>query len=532
MQAKTNPRVAVIGCGYWGKNLVRNFAELGALAAVCDEDPGRAAEHAAKFSVPALTLDDILASPDITGVAIATLAESHARLAAAALQAGKHVFVEKPIALRLEDAERLQELAAQTRKVLMVGHLLQYHPAFIRLEELVRSGQVGRLQHIYSHRLNLGKVRREENILWSFAPHDISMILSLVGTEPVRVSAMGSCFLDARIADVTTTHLEFPEGERAHVFVSWLHPYKEQKLVVVADRCMAVFDDTEPWERKLALYPHKIEWKDGAPVPNKAEVQWVELSQAEPLREEARHFLDCCAGNARCRTDSAEAIRVLKVLQASELALRENRPVKLSSFGDRPEKARSYSAHPTACIDPGCSIGAGTRIWHFSHILPGSAIGRDCVIGQNVMIGPDVKIGDRCKIQNNVSVYKGVTLEDGVFCGPSCVFTNVKNPRAEIDRRDEFLRTLVRRGVTIGANATVVCGVELGEYSFIGAGSVVTKDVPPFALVTGNPARQSGWVSHAGEVLKDDLVCRRTGRRYRLEGGNRLLEILEKQASG
>ena len=185
----------------------------------------------------------------------------------------------------------------------------------------------------------------------------------------------------------------------------------------------------------------------------------------------------------------------------------------------------AYTAHPTACIDKGCTIGAGTRIWHFSHVLPGSMIGRDCVIGQNVMIGPDVKIGDRCKIQNNVSVYKGVVLEDGVFCGPSCVFTNVNNPRAEVERKREFLPTVVRRGATIGANATIVCGHELGAYCFIAAGSVVTRDVPAFAMMAGVPARRVGWMSRHGEKLGPDLVCPKTARRYRLVQPDMLEEI-------
>src|SRR5690606_2849666 len=165
--------------------------------------------------------------------------------------------------------------------------------------------------------------------------------------------------------------------------------------------------------------------------------------------------------------------------------------------------------------DEGCTIGSGTKVWHFSHVLKGSRIGRDCVIGQNVMIGPDVTVGDRCKIQNNVSLYKGVTLEDGVFCGPSCVFTNVLNPRAEVERKDEFRETRVGRGATIGANATIVCGHDIGAYALVAAGAVVTKDVPPHALVAGVPARRIGWVSHAGERLGPDLVCPRTGRCYR-----------------
>lgn len=173
-----------------------------------------------------------------------------------------------------------------------------------------------------------------------------------------------------------------------------------------------------------------------------------------------------------------------------------------------------YFLHPTAVIDDGADIGDGTKVWHFSHVLGGVRIGRNCVLSQNVMVGPDVTVGDGCKIQNNVSLYKGVTLEDDVFCGPSCVFTNVLTPRAFVERKDEFAPTLVKRGASIGANATVVCGVTIGAYALIGAGAVVTTDVPDYALVLGVPARQVGWVSRSGERLGNDLVCPRTGERY------------------
>ena len=171
--------------------------------------------------------------------------------------------------------------------------------------------------------------------------------------------------------------------------------------------------------------------------------------------------------------------------------------------------------HESSYVDKGASVGAGTKIWHFSHILAGTVLGRDCVVGQNVVIGPGVTVGNRCKFQNNVSVYSGVTIEDGVFCGPSCVFTNVMNPRAEIERKAEFRRTLVKRGTTIGANATIICGHTLGEYCFIGAGAVVTRDVPNFALMVGAPAQRIGWTSKSGERLGADLVCPRDGSRYR-----------------
>jgi UDP-2-acetamido-3-amino-2,3-dideoxy-glucuronate N-acetyltransferase len=179
--------------------------------------------------------------------------------------------------------------------------------------------------------------------------------------------------------------------------------------------------------------------------------------------------------------------------------------------------------HESAYIDAPVQIGDGTRVWHFAHVLRGSEIGKGCSIGQNVMIGPDVRVGDNCKIQNNVSLYDGVELEDGVFCGPSCVFTNVNNPRAEVERKSEFRKTLVKRGATIGANATIVCGHTLGPYSFIAAGAVVTGDVPAFALMMGVPAQRRGWMSRAGAQLRADLVCPIDGSRYR-ENGNGELE--------
>lgn len=517
--AEAAPQVAVVGCGHWGKNLVRNISALGALAAICDVDAGRAAELSKQHRVPSLSFIEILADRAIAGVVVAAPAKLHAMLVREALLAGKDVFVEKPLALDVADAESLVALAQDKDRILMVGHLLQYHPAFLKLREFVRDGRFGRLHYLYSSRLNLGKVRREENILWSFAPHDLSMILSLVGSLPTEVLATGNYYLHKTIADVTTTQMTFPGGENVHIFVSWLHPFKEQKLVVVGRDGMAVFDDGEPWDSKLSLYPHRIEWREGVPVPEKAERQPVPLDQDEPLKLECAHFLECMKTRATPRTDGAEGVRVLRVLDAAERSMNERRAISLGGA------TGEVFVHETARVDQPASIGNGTKIWHYTHVLKDSVIGARCSIGQNVSIGPDVRIGDDCKIQNNVSVYNGVTLEDGVFCGPSCVFTNVRNPRAEVSRKSEFAKTRVRRGATIGANATIVCGVVIGAYCMIGAGAVVTRDVPPFALMAGVPARRIGWVSHDGERLGDDLVCPRSGRRYRETGADRLEEI-------
>ena len=232
------PSIAVIGSGYWGKNLIRNYYQIGALKFICDKDERTLANLKEMYpeSEVSLALNDVLIQEKIKGVVIATPAETHFTIAQEALLAGKHVYIEKPLVLQENEGEELIKLAAERGLTLMVGHLLQYHPAFIRLKEIVTEGELGRINYIYSNRLNLGKIRREENILWSFAPHDISMILALVGENPVTVFTIGANYLHQRIADVTTSHLEFPSGIKAHIFVSWLHPYKEQNLVVVGDR--------------------------------------------------------------------------------------------------------------------------------------------------------------------------------------------------------------------------------------------------------------------------------------------------------
>lgn len=529
--------VAVIGAGYWGKNLVRNFHNLGSLKLVCDKNESLLADFKSHYTdiETCLALSDVLTREDIEGVVISTPAETHFNLARESLLAGKNVLVEKPLVLHDKEAEELISLAAEKDRILMVGHLLQYHPVFVRLKEMASAGELGRINYIYSHRLNLGKIRREENILWSFAPHDISMILALAGEEPESVLTTGGNYLHQKIADVTTTHLDFPSGLQAHIFVSWLHPFKDQKLVVVGDRKMAVFDDTQPWKDKLLLYPHQINWKNHMPVPSKAEPERVDISETEPLRDECQHFLDCMSNGSKPITDGQEGLNVLKVLNASQTSLNhDGRRVCLSMNSVQahnkgllsPMASNSSTGeedifiHSTVVVDDNVTIGKDSKIWHFSHILSGSTVGERCNIGQNVVIGPEVAIGKGCKIQNNVSVYKGVTLEDDVFCGPSIVFTNIYNPRAAIRKMDQVRPTRVKKGATLGANATVVCGTTLGRYCFIGAGAVVNKNVPDHALVVGNPAKQIGWTCFCGERLTENLECLNCGSRFekRTEG--------------
>lgn len=321
----TNINVAVVGCGYWGKNLIRNFHQLNTLHTICDLIPEALQNFQQQYPGMNITSDyqALLNEPDIHAIVLATPAETHFDLTQQALEAGKDVFVEKPLALRYEEGERLVALAAQKQQILMVGHLLEYHPAITELRHLIESGELGKLYYLYSNRLNLGKVRREENILWSFAPHDIAVLLRLVGTMPVEVSARGSTYLQPDIADVTTTHLGFPDNVQAHVFVSWLHPYKEQRLVVIGERKMVVFNDVVQ-QGKLKIYDKHLEDTGHEFLPRHVAETTVYLPEAEPLKLECQHFLKCIQTRSQPLTDGASGLRVLKILDLAQQSLTQN----------------------------------------------------------------------------------------------------------------------------------------------------------------------------------------------------------------
>jgi UDP-2-acetamido-3-amino-2,3-dideoxy-glucuronate N-acetyltransferase len=528
MKKKANstalPKTALVGAGYWGKNLARNLHEIGALEMICDASPSARKSMAEAY--PEIMIEEdlskALASKEIECICIATPAIRHFEDAKAALEADKHVFVEKPLALAPKEGAELVALAKARNRILFVGHILHYHPAIIKLKEMIAAGTIGRLEYIYSNRLNLGKIRREENILWSFAPHDISVILGLVGETPSLTESTGSFFLHPEIADITMTNLKFPSGIGAHIFVSWLNPFKEQRLVVTGSNGMVVFDDTCEIDGKLVLYPHTIEWRNGLPIPKKADGVIVKLSEGwrEPLKAECEAFLDACrTGNAPL-TDGAEGLRVLDILHKCEQSLIRGRTGSGTPVAAPPAAKPPYYAHPTAVVDSGAKIGPRTKIWHFSHIYGGCEIGADCILGQNVSIADGVKIGNNVKIQNNVSVYTGAEIADDVFLGPSCVLTNVTNPRSQVKRHSLYEKTIFHRGVTVGANATIVCGTTLGRYAFVAAGAVVAKDVPDYALMVGVPAKRKGWMSRHGHALTNPdadgvMVCPESGFRYR-----------------
>ena len=308
--------IACIGAGYWGKNLIRNFHQLGVLHSICDGNQATLSHFSEQYSDIRVYSDvsEVLSVSDIDAVSIATPAETHFELIKLSLNAGKHVYVEKPLCLDEKHAVECIELAESLGLTLMVGHLLWYHPMVIEIKRMLTEGSVGELRYIYSNRLNMGLLRSEENVLWSFAPHDISMILGLIGSEPESVQAHSANHLNADIADQAVGLMKFANNVSAHDFVSWLNPFKEQKLVVVGSDAMLVFDDTLAWEKKLAKYDHSVEWQGERPVAVKAEPEYIQLPMAEPLKEECQHFIDSIKDDSSPRTCGAEGLRVLQAI--------------------------------------------------------------------------------------------------------------------------------------------------------------------------------------------------------------------------
>ena len=322
------PRIAVLGCGYWGSNHIRTLKSLGALSAVSDANRPRAEGFAIEQGCRAIDPDNLFDDPDIDALVIALPPQFHAELAIRAVCAGKDVLVEKPIALTVKDAERAVNAAREAGRVFMVGHVLRFHPAFEKLKQLIDEGELGEVKYIHSHRLGLGKFHTESDALWDLAPHDLSMILAITGEAPVEVRGEGAALLD-NLSDFAHVHMRFANGVRSHLFTSRLNPYRERRLTVVGNKAMAVFDDAEPWERKLAVYRHAV-WRDSGQWAFTAEEPtYVAVQEAMPLTRELQHYIDCINTRAEPRTNGAEAIEVLRIL--TEGTVKHERPAGDSS---------------------------------------------------------------------------------------------------------------------------------------------------------------------------------------------------------
>lgn len=321
--------IAVVGCGHWGKNLVRNFYELGVLASISDLNREIAEQCSKQYSVQNHSFLEIINDSNIKGVVLAVPAKNHAAMAIDAVKRGKHVFVEKPLAMNEGEAKLMIETAKEYKVQLMVGHLLQYHPIFKKLKEIILSGEIGEINYIYSNRLSFGKVRTIEDVVWSFAPHDISMILSLARQEPEFINAHFTTILQENIADMATIHITFKSGLKSHISVSWLHPYKEQKLVVIGKKAMLVFDDTKCWNEKLSIQRYQVEINQGSPNLKKNDLEFIEVIEYEPLKNECQHFIDVIENNIKPLTNEHEGLKVLKVLTSAAQSQKENKTIKI-----------------------------------------------------------------------------------------------------------------------------------------------------------------------------------------------------------
>ena len=319
--------IAVVGCGHWGKNLVRNFCELGVLASICDPSVEIVEKYSKQYKVINNSFIEIINDPNIKGVVLAVPAKYHAAMAIDAMKQGKHVFVEKPLAMNEAEATSMIKTAEENKVQLMVGHLLQYHPVFQKVKEMVLDGEIGKIDYIYSNRLSFGKVRTEEDVIWSFAPHDISMILSLANQEPEFITAHSTAILQDNIADTATIHMTFKSSLKSHISVSWLHPYKEQKLVVIGKKAMLVFDDTKLWNEKLCIQRYQAEIYQGLPNLKKDDLEFIKVIEDEPLKNECQHFKDVVENNKKPLTDEHEGLKVLKVLTAATLSQKNNKNV-------------------------------------------------------------------------------------------------------------------------------------------------------------------------------------------------------------
>ena len=484
-------KLAIIGGGYWGKNLIRDFQKLGDLHTICDIDEEALKKYNELYpSVQTTTnWNDIVEDPEITRVCIALPAHMHYKYAKQALLSGKDVYVEKPITLDIKEAEELVEIAKKQNKILMVGHLLHYHTAIQQIKKLVNDGVIGDIKNIIANRFSLGIFRTFENVLWSFAVHDISIILALCGDQlPDSVVCNGSSHITTGIQDITNSILKY-DDKYVSLNVNWLSPYKEQKLSVIGSKGMLVFDDVN---KTLTHIPSYVDNSTDIPKAIKNnEIPIIFDKEVSPLTIECQHFIECCETRTEPISNGDEGVRVLKLLTYLQQSLDKNgQEIQINKS--------NIFVHETAIVDKNADIGDGTKIWHYSHICSGAKIGKHCNIGQNVYIAGGAILGDNCKVQNNVSIYAGVIAGNGVFFGPSCVLTNDINPRCNHPKNGQYMETILEDGVTLGANCTIVCGNRIKEYALIGAGSVVCKDVEKYAIIVGNPGKRIGSIDLKG----------------------------------
>lgn len=479
--------LGLIGGGYWGKNLIRVFNNLNILHSICEIDDNLIEKYKTDYPNIIITksFDDLLQNDEINMICVSLPAQMHYDYGIKVLKAKKHLYMEKPITLNIDEAIILDNIANQNNLILMTGHILHYHQGIKKIKEILFDKQLGDIKYITCNRKSHGIYRTYENVLWSFGVHDISIVLSLCqGTfnNVKNLKCTGKSFITKDVYDIVNLSMEINDIY-VNINVDWNSPYKEQKMSIVCSKGMILFDDVEK-ENKVKIFYNHINDISDHPIANKSHGTVCNLNPyISPLESECIHFIECCNTLQNPITHGKEAIEVLKVLKQCDKILNKN--------------MNNYFCHETSIINDGCLIKDDTKIWQWCHITKEAVIGKGCNIGQNCYISGT--LGDGCKVQNNVSVYKGIEAGNNVFFGPSCVLTNDINPRCEYSKNGEYIKTIIEDGVSIGANATIICGNKIGKYSLIGAGAVITKDVEPFSIMVGNPATKIGTINKSGD---------------------------------
>lgn len=524
-------RLAVVGLGARGRATAEVARSAGVLAALCDVDPVVLVETARALGEVRVEADylRLLQAGDVNAVALCTPPETWDGMVEAALRAGKDVYLDAPLVLPLAGGRALLDRVAEGRRVLMSGPVLRFAPVVEHLLAMVRAGRLGALRYVHGRHFKAVPTTAE-------APPDAGLSVTLthlfaelVDVPPARVLTRATTWRSARHPDVTETLLDVPGGPRALLHAASADGFRPAfELEVVGDEGAArLWRDSD--DRLHLTLTRTADEGDDEPADVPAPSTGSEARAAS-----LRHFFEAVAARRPSLQGPDGLLALWRLLSAAqrsldagaEVAFGEAAPSAPTPALPGPTLAPGVYLHPTVQMDGPCEIGEGTKIWHFSKLLGPLSIGRQCSFGQNVVIERHVTIGDNVKVQNNVSIYSGVILEDDVFCGPSMVFTNIGTPRSHYPRKGQYATTRVRRGASIGANATVVCGHTLGQYCFVGAGAVVTRDVPDFALVYGNPARVMGFACYCGARLPlgttpgehQEATCPDCGRRYVRDG--------------
>ena len=520
--------VGIVGCGYWGPLLVRNFNGVAScnLKAVCDVNEARLKHLKALYpSIEFVASYERFFEMDLDAVVIATPVKFHYSLAKASLLAGKHTFIEKPMASSSAQCEELIKIADSKGLALMVDHTFLYSSAVRKIAEIVEAGDIGELRYINSRRLNLGLFQKDINVAWDLAPHDISIILHILGEYPIAVNCQGNAHVTPQVEDVTNMSLSFRHKRFATIQSSWLEPRKVREMTIVGSRRMIVYDDLQTHE-KIKIYDVRVERPPH--YDTFAEFQYSyhygdsyipHIHQEEPLKAACQHFLDCIETGTRPSTSGREGLELVRILEAASASLKSNgAPVTLSPMDRSNYHFRSVGRTESCLrrrdggwmtktqadfqrIAPDVKLGRNVQLGSFVNLY-GCEIDDETKVGAFVEIQKGAKIGPRCKISSHTFICEGVTMEEGVFIGHGVTFINDRYPRAtnrngqlQTEADWKCQRTLIKRGASIGSGPTLLGGITVGENAIVGAGSVVTKNVPANATVAGNPAR----IFHVGK---------------------------------